>query len=178
MGLLPRMCGAAGLYRPLTEVKRRGLQEFAGSPLTGSNIDECLHDHSPSSEGLFASQELMNEKWESQPLCNTVLTHFFASVFCSVSVKSSDRSECVLSLRPDDFLQISLREAETPLAFGFLLPAERAKTSGRVCICAIAPTVPLKGPRILYAVRRGFSCLIGKCQEGQVGSKDRWVVMY
>jgi len=136
MGLLPRMCGAAGLYRPLTEVKRRGLQEFAGSPLTGTNIGECLHDHSPSSEGLFASQELMNAKWESQRLCNTVLTHFFASVFCSVSVKSSDQSECILSQRPDDFLQISLREAETPprLSAFSCLPSE-PKLRG---VCAFA----------------------------------------
>jgi len=42
---------------------------------------DCLHDHSPSFEGLFASQELLNQKWELQRFCNTVPNIFLDQFF-------------------------------------------------------------------------------------------------
>ena len=107
----------------------------------------------------------MNKKWELKRLCNTVLRYFFGSVFCSVSVKSSDRSVCVAMTIP--------REARTPgSAFNFLLLSDRALNFAvGLCISAIAPTVPKNPDRALLstipiacAAAGIFSRPIDKCQ--------------
>jgi hypothetical protein len=40
-----------------------------------------FHNHSPSVESLFASQELVIQRWEPERLSNTVPRYFFGSVF-------------------------------------------------------------------------------------------------
>jgi hypothetical protein len=97
---------------------------------------------------------------------------FFGSVFCSVSVKSSDRSVCVATTIP--------REARTPgSAFNFLLLSDRALNFAmRMCISAIAPTVPKNPDRALlstilsHALRRGFFLArLTNANRVRVGSK-------
>jgi len=72
-------------------------------------------------ETSFASQRLVNQKWEPQRLCNTGSQSFFASVFCSVSVKSSDHSKHILSQRHNGDLSATTLEGEQA-GFDFELP--------------------------------------------------------